>query len=98
MSNYRNKGKPIPKPEEKKDDENQSLFAKTMRIHDEAMECHQKTDLYLKNTKREIILKVLLKIKENPPQFITQDQSGFKMTELEQAITDLSNIIQASKK
>ena len=97
-SNYRNKGKPIPKLEEKKEDENESLFAKTMRIHEETMKCHQETDLYFKNTKREILLKVLQKIKENPPQFLIDDQSKFKIAELDQTIEDLAKILKSSKK
>ncbi|KAK8885134.1 hypothetical protein M9Y10_044263 [Tritrichomonas musculus] len=95
---YRNRGKPIPKLEEKKEDENESLFAKTMRIHDETMKCHQETDIYLKNTKREILLKVLLKIKENPPKFLTEDSSNSKMSELDQTINELSNILKSNKK
>ena len=95
---YRRKPKSAPKLEENVDDENQSLFAKTMRIHNETMKCHQETDIYLKNTKRETILKVLQKIKENPPQFLTDDQSGAKMAELDQTINELTNILKSSKK
>ena len=69
-----------------------------MRIHEETMKCHEETDFYFKNTKREIILKVLLKIKENPPLFLTEDETGAKMAELDHTINELSQIIQDSKK
>lgn len=98
MSTYRNKGKTVPKTVEKKDDENQSLFAKSMKIHNETMKCHEETDLYLRNTKREMLLRVLRKIKENPPKYLIEDQSGAKMAELDQTIKELENILQSSKK
>lgn len=94
---YRKKVKTIPKSEPI-DDENQSLFSKVMRIHEESMKYHEETDFYFQKTKREIILKVLLRIKENPPQFLTEDETGAKMAELDQTINELSNIIKFSRK
>ena len=83
-----------PKNEHQMMAESPSLFSQTMRIQENAQRYHQETDHYLKNFKRETLLQILLKIKENPPPYIADDPSGARAVELDTVFNELKQIVE----
>ena len=66
-------------------------------IPEEVKKNHQETDIYLKNMKRTIILQILRQIKENPPPFLKDSRSGFKIGDLDRTIGGLNSILKKSQ-
>lgn len=68
-----------------------SFFAQTMAIQEEALQYHQETDEYLRNQRRQILLQLLKSIKEDPPEFLKENQYH-SIEELDQYILNLEKI------
>lgn len=69
-----------------------SVFAKSMAVQEEALQFHQETDSYLQNQKRLILLNILNSIKENPPSFLVNQVRGHSVQELDTYIQRLEKI------
>lgn len=75
-----------------------TVFAKSMQAQEEALRLHMQTDADMARVKRQILLKVLKKIRETPPQFLTNPQLGqleHNLEELDRTIADLERILQS---
>ena len=71
---------------------NDSVFARSMAVQEEALKFHQETDSYLQEQKRQILLNILKSIKEDPPSFLVEQAKGHSIQELESYIQRLESI------
>lgn len=75
-----------------------SVFAQSIKVQEEVLKMHKQTDDEMVRVKRGILLRILKKIRENPPSFLTSPQPGHlthTLEELDQTIKDLEHLLQS---